>query len=341
MDGLSKCILSCLRQLGTARTISATFYILKGKKSSQTIQDIHLFKVSPFFCVFPDLDRRVYDSYLNELSKKQLIYFVDENNVCLTEKGENLLQELRIPKVNGFKYGKSTQIFWKRFVLIVQTISNLANNNNKFRPVMNDDEIQLFVKKYLLSIPTSKKQFNDSLYTECLMFLRSMERIECEIFVRKLTGMYKIGLTNRQIAHELSIHEWDVYLIFQSMMHDLLSRIEDFPLLYSICPMLEVKVIGNSAIKTKKLLEMNKTIEEISTIRHLKRSTVEDHIIEIVRNDDSFRVEQFTSVEKQKKIVEVYEQSQTKKLSELKQLLDDTISYFDIRLVLVRMWKND
>lgn len=336
MDSLQKCILRCLHKINLDRTIAATYYILIGKKSSQTMQDIHLFELSPFFCLFPELTRKEYNHYLNELKKVDLIRFQDENHVLVTENGISILQTMNIPKVNGYKYGRIAPVFWKRLMLIIQSISNLNNQNNRFRPIVIDEDIQNFVKQYLLNVPFQVEQLNELLFQECYTFLQTRELIECEIFVRKLTGLDRIGLTDEQIATELAIDKWDVYVLFQSSIHHLLSRIEEFPMLQSIEPII-VKKLSDSTYKTKLLLQKNKTIDEISNIRRLKRSTVEDHIIEIMMNEPSIPLDSFVSIEKQKMIEDAYEKISSKKLKEIKQRLVEDISYFEIRLVLARL----
>lgn len=340
MDGLSKCILTCLNRIGSDRTISATFYILKGKKSHQTIQDIHLFKLTSYFCIFPDLLRIEYDNKLAELKKEGYVLFSENDILSISNKARKFICNELLPSLNGYIYGKSSQMFWKRLHLLTQTISNLIENK-RFRPNIIDEDVQFFVKKYVLTIQYSKEQLNQILFEECYKFLQSREKTECEIFVRKLTGANKIGLTNKQIAEVLSIDEWDVHLIFQSILHNLLEQIEEYPLLKSICPPLEIEKLGDSTNKTKKLIELNKSIDEISEIRKLKRSTVEDHIIEIVMNETNFSIEQFVSIEKQKIIQEIYKQLSTKKLKVMKENLDSDISYFEIRMVLARMDVHD
>lgn len=336
MDGLSKCILTCLNRIGSDRTISATFYILKGKKSSQTIQDIHLFKLTPYFCVFPDLLRSEYDNKLVELKKEGYVSFSENNILSITNKAREIICSELLPSLNGYTYGKSSQIFWKRLHLLTQTISNLMENK-RFRPNIVDEDVQFFVKKYVLTIQYSKEQLNRFLFEECYKFLQSRRKTECEIFVRKLSGANKIGLTNKQIAEALSVDEWDIHLILQSILHNLLEKIDEYPLLKSICPPFEIEKIGDSTNKTKKLIELNKSIDEISVIRKLKRSTVEDHIIEIVMNETNFPIEKFVSVDKQKIIQEIYNQLSTKKLKVMKENLESDISYFEIRMVLARM----
>lgn len=337
LDGLSICILSCLDKIGVNRTTTATFYILKGKKSSQTMQDIHLFKLTSFFYLFPDLQKSNYEWYLQNLYKEGFVQFQHENSVSITKKGIDRLQKENLPYINGYKYGKISQIFWRRVLLIVQTTSNLIKNNNRFRPIILEEDVHLFVKGYLLNIPFTREQLSNQLYEECISFLYTRTKEECDIFVWKLTGKDRISLTNKQIANKLGIQEWDVYLIFQAMIHHLLSKIEEFPILQSICPNIEMTQLGDSTRRTYSFIQKNKTIDEIVTLRNLKRSTVEDHIIEIARSNPNFLIDTFITVDKRKKIEEIYMQKSTKKLKELKQYVGESISYFEIRLVLTRI----
>lgn len=42
-------LLYCLKQLNGERTVSSIYYLLKGKRSSQTLQDGNMFQIS--FCL--------------------------------------------------------------------------------------------------------------------------------------------------------------------------------------------------------------------------------------------------------------------------------------------------
>ncbi len=46
---LQTMILFCLQKINGERTIYSIYHLLKGKKSSQTIQDTHLFHLQPLF----------------------------------------------------------------------------------------------------------------------------------------------------------------------------------------------------------------------------------------------------------------------------------------------------
>ena len=70
-------ILDCLVQINGERTIYSIFHILKGKKSSQTIQDSHLFEISHYFRIFPSLNRNDFQQTLMHLHTYRYIEVID------------------------------------------------------------------------------------------------------------------------------------------------------------------------------------------------------------------------------------------------------------------------
>ena len=55
-------------------------------------------------------------------------------------------------------YGELGETFWKRLSLIIQTISNLQQNNTKFIPIQQDTEIMMWVKRFLTGIPYKRSE---------------------------------------------------------------------------------------------------------------------------------------------------------------------------------------
>ena len=66
---LQTMILFCLQKINGERTIYSIYHLLKGKKSSQTIQDTHLFHLQPLFQTYTNLSR-------NELEKISCQIFI-------------------------------------------------------------------------------------------------------------------------------------------------------------------------------------------------------------------------------------------------------------------------
>ncbi|WP_054637391.1 helix-turn-helix domain-containing protein [Thalassobacillus sp. C254] len=79
-----------------------------------------------------------------------------------------------------------------------------------------------------------------------------------------------------------------------------------------------------------------KSKEEISVIRGLRPSTIEDHIVEISSYDPSFLIDTYVSEQLQKQIVQASLRRQTKKLKIIKEEVGAGVTYFQIRLALAQ-----
>src|SRR5699024_2784091 len=95
--------------------------------------------------------------------------------------------------------------------------------------------------------------------------------------------------------------------------------------------------LTQSAQKTNDYLNMHMSIEQIAVKRRLKVNTIQDHIVEIALNNRDFSIYQYLSEEKEKIIVHAIQQARSYRLKEIKALVGDNISYFQIRLLLTRI----
>src|SRR3954469_3240333 len=87
MRYIENIILYCLKQLKGERTIYSIYHLLNGKKSSQTIQDAHLFSIKKFFRIFESLTRESFEEIITNLVNKQLICLCGNQRYQLTESG--------------------------------------------------------------------------------------------------------------------------------------------------------------------------------------------------------------------------------------------------------------
>jgi uncharacterized protein YpbB len=90
-----------------------------------------------------------------------------------------------------------------------------------------------------------------------------------------------------------------------------------------------------SSRKTWELLNQDFSLEEIASIRHLKISTIEDHLVEFALNIEEFSIHSYVEEETQQKILEISRQEATRQLKVIRNFLKET-SYFQIRLVLAK-----
>ncbi len=341
-------ILYGLKQLNGERTAASVYHLLKGKRSSQTLQDGKIYRISFMFGLFKKIERHEYDEHIRLLLNNNFIKKIQENTYVVTKAGDCALtkyaEKYPFPKyIDGLRFGEAGTIFWKRLALLVQTLSHLQNEERHFLPIQQETDITFWTKQFLTKSPYKKELLAFKLYEECRELLSAMSELEAAIFTLRLSRYGRVGLTIEQISLLFSLEVSRTHVLFLSVLHFMMDVIEKEPNNY---PLLRIAAISNnktfsalshSTQKTFSLLKQGKNIEEIAQMRNLKINTIEDHIVEIALNDPSFTVEAFVSNEKIKRIAETATRLQTRKLRELKQSLGEDIQYFEIRLVLAKL----
>ncbi|MGY3714158.1 helix-turn-helix domain-containing protein [Sutcliffiella cohnii] len=342
-------ILYCIHRFHGERSASAIYHLLKGKKSSQTIQDAKLYTLYPLFGIFPTVARENVQDAVNYLLNHNFINQSAERYI-VTVKGVNILNEWMeanpLPHyLNGWEYRDKWMVFWKRYTLITQTVSNLIRGNGKFIPIQYEFEVQLFVKQFLKL--WNKEELAQQLKMETELILKKQPELEANLFVIQLSGYRTAGNTIQQAARKWSVDSVWASILFQACIHSILHTLKaepsKFPVLSSLCndlvsPMTQ---LTKTTQTTMHLIQKNYTIEEIAVIRNLKESTIEDHIVEITMNFPQFSIESYISEEQVTEIQEAIYQLQTKQLKKIKEAINkDDITYFQIRLVLSRMGDN-
>ncbi|MGE7633145.1 helix-turn-helix domain-containing protein [Bacillus paramycoides] len=341
-------LLYCLKQLNGERTVSSIYYLLKGKRSSQTLQDGNMFRISFLFGIYKSLDRADYDREVSKLLQAELVQAIHENTYVLTTTGKIQLNKwedvFAFPTyLHGLHYGELGATFWKRLSLIVQTISNLQQANTKFIPIQQDTEIMMWVKRFLTGIPYVRSELAQRLWKEIHGLLEKSNPVEATIVTYRLTGYERIGCTVQQLAEITKQDVFRVHFLFWGTIHFFIQEVRnkenEFPLLAEIIsyPNERAELFSLSTKRTYNLWRQGRSLEEIATIRNLKVATIEDHFVEIALREKEFSIEMFMGKDKIEKVTKVIEALQTRKLRVLKQAVGEEISYFEVRLVLARM----
>jgi uncharacterized protein YpbB len=328
------------------RTVFGAYHILKGKKTSQTLQDCRLFQLTNLFGVYKQLERAAVMDVVNDLVEKNYIRACGENRFVLTPQGETSLKrkltEYPIPvHLNGFAYRDNAGVFWTRLALLTQCLSNLKANIHEFFPVIKDARTQLWVKNKLRSSQIHSSELATTFYFEMETMLHQFSNLEASVFVLRLSGTKRVGLTIDQVADELKIDRIYARLLFISILHGMMKKsIENkskYPTIFSMIDVVDSTILlTETTKKTYKLLQRGLDIKEISKIRFLKENTVEDHIVEVASNCHDYPIERFVSLEQQQAIMAVVSELNTRRLKEIKDKLHHTISYFQIRLTLAK-----
>lgn len=331
-----------LNKVHGERTIYSLYHLFQGKRSSQTIQDAHLFRITPFFHSLPSITRSWLENTVEGLIKNGLAEEIAETKVILTAKGKEMLeQQLAIEPLpvclNGWKYHQITDVFWERLTLLIQVCSNLVNREKNFIPVRNKKDTLTWVKKYISQQKEDRYQLAENLYHELVISLDN-QNTRPELIVVRLTGFGKIGLTPLQAAEMAGLESARYYFEFLNGLHAMFDRILEepasYPLLAGLIKQPDKEVpLTLSTEKTYRLLQKGYSIEEIAAARKLKESTIEDHIVEIVLSVKDFCIDSYIAPEKQQRIMQAARKISARQLKQIKERVQDA-TYFEIRLAL-------
>lgn len=343
MPFLQAVLLDCFSNLNGERTPYAVFHLLNGKKSAQTIQDSHFFKIGRLFQTFPFISREAFTREVEALLKAGLLQKSGPDACVVTEKGAALLlatgrMEERFPYLDGLKYQDSANLFWKRLNLITQAVSNLVYGNKVYYPVQRDPALQAWAKNWLKQHTKSRIGLAEHLYREFYTLFSNSPPEKPEIFVLRLTGAGRIGYTITQAASALHLDPVEYWYRFLHLLHFIVRRIlgdpETYRYLYQMLHDVQKALpLTRSASVTFGFLKQGKTIAEISTLRGLKQSTIEDHLIEIALTVPDFPLDRYVPKDEEQKIIRAAADLNTKKLKPIKEKVGD-VPYFHIRLVL-------
>lgn len=327
------------KQFNYEKTVNAAYYLLRGKRSGQAIQDAKYYQLENYFSILPKLSLQQFNEEIAHLVKIEYIKVDESSFVMLTNEGLRELENMPENYFNGWHYRGREQIFFKRLNLIVQTVSQFKNGEPKFIPLENDTEIQRFVKQFLQDKAFQTPAFAQMLYFQLQTVLEHapLTDVQKNIFVYRLTGYEQIGWTWSQLASTFNMRELDAKLLWVECLHYILREAEQNPKLDLLREMAFgirlVETLTESTQKTQKLFQEGYPLEQIAQIRNLKNSTIEDHYIEMALNDPYFPIAQFVTVEQMRDVQQQSSQLQTKKLSMLKEQFPK-LSYFQLRLIL-------
>ncbi|WP_254778666.1 MULTISPECIES: helix-turn-helix domain-containing protein [unclassified Bacillus (in: firmicutes)] len=343
LDFLDMLIINCLRNLKGERSINAIFHLLKGKKSSQTIQDAHLFGLTSLFQTSEVITKAEIQDVIGRLEKKGWVTSISKEHYVITPVGEIELQKILSIRplpihLNGWKYHHITNVFWERLSLLVQVVSNLIYHEQHYFPVQRKRDIHLWLKDLLKSNKDDRDLIGETLYNELSTSLNKDERIIPQALVIRLTGYKSIGLTLGQAAEKLGMDITHYHLEFLNVIHYLIQEVENhrikYPLLSSLIDTKKV-TLTLSTQKTYDMLNAGYSITQIAKFRRLKLSTIEDHVVEIALNVKDFSIDSFVDEELQISIQKVAESISSKQLRYIREKLAHA-SYFEIRLALAK-----
>jgi len=337
-----------INHMNAERSKTGIVRILKGSYAKQTLQDIYLYYVETYYGVFSLLDeteivsRIDYFIYINYLS----LY---ENRLALEKKGFDYLVQLnnkaeyihKILSTNKVLHRNLKEQFWKRLVLMIQSLSFLSSQKKDFIPVVNDIKIKEWVKKYLN--PKQKQRIpriTMQLFRELDRMKEYMSPFEQQILLLRLHGEHRSALTWKQLEVLLQTSSTELKIQFNLILYNIYLRVcnekDIYPVLAGMFELDNRSVaLSKSTRITFRLLIQGMTIEQVAKKRRLTLGTIYDHFVEIILQlPQSIQLTNYIALWKIETINNLYNQIKSYRLSDYKELLNEQLTYQDIRLVL-------
>lgn len=345
MSYLESLVLDCLKQLNGERTIFAIYHLLKGKKSSQTIQDAHLFGLTKLFGIYQKLTRGSIENISKKALERKWIVSCGEHRFLLTTAGEDMLktahQQWPVPLyINGWKYDRVDDRFWERLSLFVQVLSNLIHEKTRYIPIQKNQQTHDWMKSFLKKNKLPKNRLASTLFSELVECLEQEKKIDPSVLIFRLTGSDIIGLTSLQLSEKLNMESGHYHLQFKNVLHYIMEQVTTnsnrYPLLASMLTDTKPgKRLTKSSQITYDMLKKGYSINEIATRRGLKTNTIEDHIVEMTLNIADFSIDPYVDKKMQNKIIAAAQKTSSKQLKLIRNSVDCG-NYFEIRLVLAK-----
>lgn len=340
-------ILKVLNMLQGERSLNGAIHILKGKRSAQTIQDISIYNLEKWAAALKQYNYNELRKTGAELYNLNLIKDQGKKTI-ITKEGHRVLKAaentLDAVQFQGRKYewNNEAERFWRRFSLLIQTVSCIKAGNYKFIPVAAEYDDKKIVKQLMKS--SNAVDIAQGLEQWLLGILSKCERKDAELFVSRLSGQNHHGATLAQLTdqeNDLLV----VYLRFRSVIHRLIDEKNLAPQEFSqlFPPENSLDMLTKSAKDTRPYVMRGCTKEIIADSRSLKTSTIEDHLVELAMYDDNFPYKLFLADTDMHKILKVVEENnQLPGLKMIREELNQEVNYFDIRLVLALKynWKE-
>lgn len=323
-----------------ART-STLYHLLKGKRTTSVLLYGFLYDNLRFFQLTPELTERQFNKMLNQLFEQKLLQLDGGSEAQITDQGSQVLRQTSYfyEHLDNYRFGKTDVAIWRLLQFTVQVVSHLSYTDKNYIPLEQSPLYQQQVKSLLRSLP--KAQLIKALKQEWQQIFSFLPKNQANFFARQFSGYHTIGKTSAQLL-EPELNHFERFLTVKDALHQLLALIlsleENSLLRKLILPYIKQNE-NQSMNETSEYLKYNLSLDELAKQRNLKKSTVQDHLLELALAND-FPFEQYLSGESElflSKLITPY-QNWVYQIEKQKQ---PQLDYFEFRLYQIKKIKEE
>lgn len=337
-------ILSLFKQ-GDKIKVSTLFHLLRGKRTVSVLMNGFLFDNLAYFGLFPNIEDKLFYKRLHHLISEELLTFSKETGEAqITAKGMAYLLKntdtitYYTAYLNGYEYAKTEDEMWRLLQFFVQVTSHLSYQDKRYIPLEASPRYQWKVKALISKL--NKKTVGSDMKGEWSRALSQLSEEEGNFIAQQFSGYQLNGKAEQQLLSDTSAFKRMLYR--KNVYHHLFRSIEGLPddaiLRQALKEDLE-KNQNQSMLRTRELWQSDRSLSEITQMRQMRPSTVNDHILELAMSTDSVVFEALISSEDKKKLETLKTPCQTWRFAELRQQFE--LDYFSFRLYQIIQIKKE
>lgn len=233
----------------------------------------------------PELTRQQFDQWLR-LQQRQGFLQVNAKEAQLTSQGMAVKQEV----LNNYYHPQFDQWAWlisprhyaERFLLAIQAVSELSYHNRHYVP-LNIAVTEMTVVRNWLDRPQVIEHVHQELQQLGEMLSQVDERLAV-LFANQLIGHEMNGWTFDQAQDHFQVHFEEVQVMNRDVWLGVASYLARHPhnaLAILMADLLAPSPVSRSAYRTLMEFQRGAAPEQIARSRHLKVSTIREHLLEV------------------------------------------------------------
>lgn len=230
------------------------------------------------------LTRKQFDRWLQNQVDEGLLT-VDHSVARLTAEGIKVKEEVNSkyyqPLFAQWTWLTNPRQFAERFLLAIQAVSEFKYHNRHYVPLAIPQNEMNYVRNWLIQPHTA-----EVVPGEIINIATQLEQYDprlTQLFVHQLVGHGQNGWTSQQAALQLNVAPEEYWLMWRDVWlatASFLKRTDDSQLSRLMKSLIARVPVSDSAWITIADFQKGATIDKIAHQRHLKASTVREHLLE-------------------------------------------------------------
>ncbi|MGM0124501.1 hypothetical protein IGI37_001879 [Enterococcus sp. AZ194] len=270
------------------------YHLLRGRRTNSVLVYGFFHEILPFLGAFPTLNEEAFFAELKKCCQKRLLK-ERAGEYQLTDKGRKTIEKqlVEFPGIDYFSFGKTGQKNWRLIKFVVQVISYLSYEENTYVPIENSPYYTQHVKNWLRG--QEKQNIPTQLRDELSQLLRGLTKSQSDFLANQFSGNQVSGAVAYQLLPE-EVQQFPYSQLFEDeAIHLFFTQLKQYPhsKLYLLVKDGLKQNYNQSARQTIRLFLQGATTEQVMAVRHLKKSTINDHLIEWAILDEAFPFQQF------------------------------------------------